>query len=108
VCIPGGKKEARETYREAAIREIMEETGLDISGAAMTHLHVGVDDTGYLTQCYICCYDEKMGVPRQMEEGIMIRWGSSQELIDNSPYELYNLKALHEARVAIELLINMP
>lgn len=55
--IPGGKEEPHESSREAALREVKEETGLDIDPQALRRLktHQVVNELGqtYLSTCFL-------------------------------------------------------
>lgn len=94
VGLPGGKVDAGETFLEAAIRETFEETGILIDESTVEEVFsdVCLGEVNYETKCFETKYNGK--APLQLESGIIPKWGSISELIENSPFKEYNKKLL--------------
>lgn len=92
--IPGGKVEDNETPRDAAIREVAEETGIKlVPGTLNLILCKQVPsrrekDVIYTTFCYACNYD---GDCRSYDspEGLHLQWVPPYGLV-RPPYAYYN------------------
>ncbi len=83
---PGGKVDAGESPREAAARELQEETGL--VATRLKRIFVGNDDTGYEVHAFACTVSGEIDT---QEEGL-IRWVNRSVLLDqsSSPWVEYN------------------
>jgi len=77
--IPGGKQEWGETLQQAAIREVMEETGLKIAGLRLIDVVDGLmpDDSGSLSH-HLSLIDYRAdwvsGDPRAGDDAAEARW----------------------------------
>ena len=77
---PGGKLEENETSREAIIREIREELGVDVEPLQMIHtIEYDYDDFHLSMDVWLC--ELKEGTPHS-EEHTEERWLSAEELYD--------------------------
>lgn len=92
VGLPGGKVDEGETFIEAAVRETFEETGIsfDLNEVKEIFSDTCIGDVNYVTKCFSATYDGNDF--RNIEEGITPYWGSSDELLYNSPFKEYNAK----------------
>ena len=92
--IPKGHIEDGETPYQAAIRETFEETGILIDESTVEEVFsdVCLGEVNYETKCFETKYNGK--APLQLESGIIPKWGSISELIENSPFKEYNKKLL--------------
>jgi ADP-ribose pyrophosphatase YjhB (NUDIX family) len=84
--LPGGKQEFDETYFECGIREVKEETGLDIKNPKLLYAFDDFgDDRHFITLCLIT--SEYDGIPQVMEPDKEDEWNWFD--IDNLPDNLY-------------------
>ncbi len=88
---PGGKVEKNETIEEAAIREVKEETNLDLNNKFL--VHIGVNKCGeYNVHLMLYCVPSK-AKPFPSKEGIP-RYYPLIKFITDSPYKDWNVWAL--------------
>jgi ADP-ribose pyrophosphatase YjhB (NUDIX family) len=93
--IPGGNLELGESAQDAAIREILEETGLTIVAGVLIPLYAGLcygaDGQDYWVSSYLAPF--YTGTPRA-EEGFFIKTMQLEELCNAtvSPFAQYNHK----------------
>ena len=84
--MPGGKLEYMETLKECAIREVKEETNLDISNLELISLSDDIKDTAhYVTAGFLVTdYSNEL---KTMEPETIIKWNWFD--LNNLPINLY-------------------
>lgn len=85
--IPGGGLEAGETVAQAVVREVLEETGIevdvtDLVGVFSNPDHVIAYDDGEVRQEFSVCFRAKPvgGAPRLSDESTAVEWISLEQL----------------------------
>ena len=80
--VPGGKFEKGETARQAVVREVLEEVGIDIDNSALLHVgtfymrHPGVE---YVFHTFYLQLDKQPCVVLNLEEHVEARWVTLEE-----------------------------
>lgn len=95
--MPGGKLDPGEGFLEAAVRETFEETGLRIHPSRLKPLHRGLciaeDGRHFDTVTYLADeWDGELGGEPEMKP----YWGEWSDLVENSPFNAYNLLVARE------------
>lgn len=92
--LPGGKVDPGETPREAAIREALEETGLDVRLLQPVYAGVCVGEIPHYTWTYLAAILGQKQLPD--EEG-KVAWVSWSRLFEG-PFQEYNLRVYEIAK----------
>jgi 8-oxo-dGTP pyrophosphatase MutT (NUDIX family) len=87
--LPGGSIEGEETPFDALVREVKEETNLDVHTAHHAFSRVDKTTAGKVAWAYVVT--EWSGEPKQMEDGISVQWVVPERLLeDNCTFQEYN------------------
>mgnify|MGYP001167808258 FL=1 len=82
--LPGGKVELEETLEEAGIREVKEETGIDIYN--LSFLYKDIDDIYEVTTFYTFNYHGEINT----KENHLVKWLPIYELTKSKKWNKYN------------------
>jgi 8-oxo-dGTP diphosphatase len=82
--LPGGKVEQNETFEEAAIREVKEETGLDVYN--LNYLHKDIDLDFEVITYYTLSYQ---GIMNTLENHV-VKWLPLYDLTKSKKWPEYN------------------
>ena len=78
--LPGGSIELEETPFEALVREVKEETNIDVQNAHHVFSRHDPTTDGKVAWTYVVF--EWSGEPKQMEDGINVQWVEPARLLD--------------------------
>ena len=79
--LPGGKCEDGETFEECVVREVKEETGLDVFAAQFLFSRSEKEFRG---RTYLCLPRIGSSMEIETKEAGVVKWGDWQELFDGS------------------------
>ncbi|MFD5825872.1 NUDIX hydrolase [Lentzea sp. NPDC060358] len=101
-AIPGGQQEVGETLAQAAIREVKEETGIEIGILAIIGLysnpnHVIAYDDGEVRQEFSICFRAKPtgGHPKTSSESKEVQWVDPSKISDLNVHPSIQLRITH-------------
>ena len=100
---PGGQVEAGETFRKAAVREVTEETGLNVMivDAIGTHLVVN-DRISHVVQFYGALFTGNRDAAKA-EDGFHHKWVTAEEMMDLNVWPAMS-ESMHRAVCFIDSL----
>lgn len=84
--LPGGKLESGEDPYEALVREVKEETNLDVQEASKVFSRSINNKDVY---CYYV--NDWVGIPSQQEDGVKVKWVKPADLVAG-PFGAWNVK----------------
>lgn len=109
VCFPGGKLEEGETFLEAAVRELREETGLAVGPDRLVQVFrapcVGDGGAPWFDVAFFVLLDTLETVPGPEEPELEARFVDPLDLLEHSPFAHYNLDALRAFAVTAPVLM---
>jgi 8-oxo-dGTP pyrophosphatase MutT (NUDIX family) len=101
--LPGGKVEADETHGQAAIRELKEETGLDMTNPCQVF---SIDDgLGYYAVVYI---GDVSGTIHTSDNEGQVSWVYPKVLTENCSFASYNTKLFNSIGIPIQAIKTIP
>lgn len=96
--LPGGKLEPGESWLVGLVREVREETGVEVVSANL--VHEGDSDDGHYVRVYVCRLAEYPETFPENPEGV-VKWAEPHELVKGC-FRKFNLLALSAAKVRLD------
>ncbi len=98
----GGKVDPMERYNTAMVRELFEETGIQIETSDIVGVYLGLCGPGLDGRIFECMAFAYIGDvdklnPKSMEDGILVDWRDEKDLI-TGPFAEYNKKLLEKIK----------
>lgn len=89
--LPGGSIEPEEIPFDALVREVKEETDIDVKAAAFAFARVDETTNGRVAWAYVVT--DWSGEPQQVEDGITVQWVEPSRLLEHDcTFRDYNAK----------------
>ena len=109
VCFLGGKLEVGETFLDAAVRELREETGLLVSPDRLVQVFrapcVGDGGAPWFDVAFFVLLDTLEAVPGPEEPELEARFVAPLDLLEHSPFAHYNLDAFRAFALTAPVLV---
>lgn len=104
LALPGGKLDDGETLLQCALRETIEETGMNFNGHSPFHLYGAVipgrDGRDFYCQAFgilVNGSSDEIQIPGGIEQGITAAWHTPMELLCKGAFVQYNAETLKMA-----------
>jgi 8-oxo-dGTP pyrophosphatase MutT (NUDIX family) len=92
LCMPGGKVRTREAVRWAAVRELAEETGIDLDPAQVIYLGAAENESSRGGKITVAVYLAPLGLEPNLElaePGLLPRWHPLDDLCDEQRHDRF-------------------
>ena len=109
VCMPGGKLEEGESFKQAAVRETQEESGVLARPERLLQVYrspcVGDGGAPMFDVAMFFLLDALTEIPGSLEDDVEARWAPLSALLEASPFADYNRQGLAAVLTALPVLM---